>query len=80
MLDPIFHHKFSDNFECALDVNGIIWIKHSDDKDFERPCMKLCYELIKLRSISVAKYILSKSCELQNDECIWSRAAGYKSL
>lgn len=78
-LDLIFEHKFADGFECALDINGIIWIKYPNE-EFERPCMKLCYDVIKTKSIPIAKYILAKSCEMQNDECIWERANKYDSL
>jgi len=80
LLDWVFHHEFEDKFECALDINGIIWIKYPDEKEFDRPCMKCCYEVIKTRSIPVAKYILSKSCEIQNDDIITKRASGYRSL
>jgi len=77
MLDTIFNHKFSDGFECAIDLTGIIWIKYADG-NFERPCMKCCYDVIKTRSLVIAKYVLAKSCEIQNSKEISDRALLYR--
>jgi len=79
MIDNIvFNYVFPDYFECALDKEGIIYIKHKEDTDFQRFCMKLCYDLIKLRNPRIAKYVLNKSCEIQNDDAITKRAEGYE--
>ena len=74
MIDMIFHHKFPDGFECSIDLTGIIWIRYPE-KDWERPCMKLCYDVIKTRNLVIAKYVLSKSCEIQGIDEVWDRAS-----
>jgi len=71
------HFEFEDGFECAIDSDGIIWIKHNYDNYFSRPCMRYCYTEIKMRDENIAKSILEQSCEIQNDEIITERAKNY---
>lgn len=78
-MDANWHFKFGDGFECAIDPDGIIWIKHKNEKYFDRPCMKYCFDSIKQRSQDVAKFVLKKSCEIQDNEIITGRAIGYLS-
>ena len=72
-----YHFKFKDGFECAIDEDGIIWIKQKSDKYFDRPCMKYCFTEIKIRDENIAKYVLKTSCEIQDNEIITKRAEGY---
>jgi len=76
--DMVFHYVFPDYFECALDKEGIIYIKNKGDKEFRRFCMRFCYTEIKLRNPRIAKYVLNKSCEIQNSDAITKRAEGYE--
>ena len=76
-LSIICHYAFDDGFECALDHDGIIWIKYKNEK-FQRPCMKLCFDTIKQRNIFVANYILKESCQIQDNDAITERAENYK--
>jgi len=39
--------------------------------------MKYCFTEIKIRNEEIAKFILQKSCEIQDDEIITKRAKGY---
>jgi len=71
------HFKFKDGFECAIDGDGIIWIKQKTDKYFDRPCMKYCFTEIKMRDENIAKIVLEKSCEIQDNETITKRAENY---
>ena len=79
-IDLMFHHKFPDGFECGIALNGRIWIKYPEEKCATTPCMKCCYDVIKMRSVPVAKYVLAKSCEIQGNKDILERAEGYESL
>ena len=79
ILDPVAHYKFDDGFECILDYCGIIYIKYPNE-EFERPCMKCCYDVIKARNISIAKFMLAKACEIQNNLEVTKRAGMYASL
>ena len=75
-----FHHKFDDEFECGVDEDGIIWYKSNAEFEFERPCMKLCYDLIKLRDPSIAKRVLALSCQIQDNDAITFRALRHYDL
>jgi len=75
------YHVFENGFECCLDIDGIIWIKEGNENvtEWERPCMKLCYDLIMIQDKVIGKGILAKACEIQNCEGITERATRYKS-
>ena len=62
--------------ECGVDADGIIWIK-CGDRDWERPCMKLCYDTVSAFDKACGKAVLSKSCDIQNDGAINARALVY---
>lgn len=71
------HFEFKDGFECAVDNDGIIWIKQNNEQFFDRPCMRYCFTEIKIRNKDIAKFILEKSCEIQDNKIITKRARGY---
>ena len=75
--EVVHHFKLKDKFECAMDYDGIIWIKTKSDKYFDRPCMRYCYTEIKIRDPKIADFILDESCKYQDDEAITQRAKLY---
>jgi len=77
--DVLHYFKLKDNFQCAIDHDGIIWIKQKNEKYFDRPCMRYCYTEIRMRDQKIADFILDKSCDIQNDELITERAKLYKT-
>jgi hypothetical protein len=64
IIAAIEHHTFEDGFECAVDVNGIIWFKYPGQA-FQRPCAKLCYDMIKKRDPDLAEEMLGRSTSIQ---------------
>lgn len=72
----VFEHTFCNGFSCAVDKDGIIWIHHIGT-EWERPCMKACYEDIKANGLDIAKNVLALSCEIQGDSAVTERASKY---
>ena len=68
-----YYRKFEDGFRCVVDSDGIIFFE-DEGNIFERPCMKLCIDVIASHSLEAAKGVLALSCELQNDPDITERA------
>ena len=74
----VYNHKFDNGFECSVDKDGIIWYKTSSNAKFQRPCMKDCYHQVQYHDPCIAEYVLSLSCEIQDDKGITERASRYK--
>jgi hypothetical protein len=77
--DIVYSHQFEDGFECHIDKDGIIWYKNTNGP-YQRPGLKICYDLIKYRNPNVADHVLSLSCAIQGDEYIINKAAKCYSL
>ena len=77
-ISVLHHFILKDKFECAIDYDGMIWIKQKNKKYFDKPCMRYCYTEIKQRDPIIADFILNKSCEYQDNKAVTKRAQLYK--
>ena len=75
-----YRNDFEDGFSVCVDEDGIIWYRHSPNEEFDRPCMKLCYDVTKLKDKDVAKYILALSCSIQDNDAVTLRALRHYNL
>jgi len=81
IIKPMKYYRVFDNgFACIVDSKGFIFIRDSQTRLWESPCMYYCYMKIMHYNLAVAKAVLALSCEIQNDKSVTERATLYESF